>query len=859
VSDPSDLIEREDVVRRLRELHAGADDEDRPRAALLLGLAITDLAGQLPDGDPRRNDLAAEGLARLAESADASASVATATEKLRGCLAVVPDEPTAGPESFALSGGDLNWDLDWGELRGPAEAARNLRATLPFIATMLPPQDPLRHALESITEVLAAFDQGQWSPARDAALEAAITQVEASGLGTGLGLMLRVVAMFVRGHRCQEILRAGGRPDWPSTAELDALIADLESADDLAIDFGAPFQAVEGLQHLFIGCMVLLRLQVGIRGPDVRRDAAWRDGILQLLDRADDHLRQMPTAYAGLNQSIRGKLAEISVALSQAPWPPRPPSAPAPAPAAPSPHTPAAPSTTPPSGADAPPPTPGPAGNAPAADEDAQPRIFDRAISQMSQRLLDGLKLLVDQTEGAWPTAMASMLLAMDAVNSRRWTPEHSDRLVELREEAERLSAANESPRDHAAIAAMLAMANAVGSWQRSMSPRSAAHSSADEMAKVAAETESALKLVEQACDAAPDRMLNTLQGSLQALAAMQLVDLSRLDTEHRAELLARARAHFGQLPAEMLEVPVISEMSVLEKLIEGVIPLDDEAVTSVADRNPNKWDQSGGDLNKARRAVAQAGRSRTPTDIGIALMELQAVWIGLPAGSPLRAQVLIPMATMQMMLLAQDGEHLRPAAADAVGTAISAVRAAGQPDEMQAAAQLLVSMFALMLARGEREAPFEEAEEALRTALGRFAAGDWAMRLTALTAVGAAAAMRAAVSGDEALRVTSREAVDEAARLLPDPVPTGHWYAPARLLCSWTTAAGHYLGSAESARLAVRLIDMLETLLGRHPELAEVTGSGEPSPAELEGLRQLRLLLTARDQPAQDSRPDPR
>jgi hypothetical protein len=854
VSGARDPADREDVVWRLSELHEGADDEDRPRAALLLGLAIADLVGELPDGDPRRGELAAKGLACLAESADASAPAATATNVLRGCLSTVTGDASAGPESFPLIGAELNWDLDWGPLIRPAEAARNLTATLPFIASMLPPGDPLRRAFESITQVLAAFDENQWSPSRDAALSAAITQVEASGLGSGLGLMLRAVAMLVRGQRCQQVLQERGQPDWPSTGELDQLIAGLESADELGAGLGAPFQAAEGMHHLFIGSMVLLRVQVSVHGPGARQDAAWRDDLIRLLDRAGDHLRQVPPAYAGPIQATRDKLAEMTTALRQAP----PPSAHEPATATSAPRAPSATRLNDANAGAQPAPTPPEATPAEyaAVDEDGQHRIFSPAIGQVSQRILDGLRLLMDGSEGSVPTGLAAGLLAVDAVNSRQWTTEHSGRLAELQHEAARLAAGGETPRDRAVVAAMLAMANAVRASQRSMSPQSAEHPSADDMAEVAAEIESALKLVTQAFDAAPNHTLEEMQGPLRALAAMQLVDLSKVDTQHRAELLARARAHFDELPAEMLEIPVISEMPVLERMIEGVIPLDDEAVSSVIDRNPNKWDQSGNDLNRAMRTVAQAGRSRTPADIGTALLELQAVWIGLPAGGPLRAQVLISMATMQLMLLTQEGGHPRPAAADVLGTAIAAVRASAQPDEVQAAARLLITMFALMLSREQREGPFQEAGESLRAALDRFSAAGWAMRLVVLTGIGAATAMRAAASGDQAMRAASGQVINEAAGLLPDPVPTAHWYNAARTMCAWAMADGHHLRNAESATLAVRLIGMLETLMSRHPGLAQGNGTPASAHAELDGLRQLRLLLEAREQPAREQRP---
>jgi hypothetical protein len=193
-----------------------------------------------------------------------------------------------------------------------------------------------------------------------------------------------------------------------------------------------------------------------------------------------------------------------------------------------------------------------------------------------------------------------------------------------------------------------------------------------------------------------------------------------------------------------------------------------------VIDRNPGRWDQGGGDLKRAMLAVARARQSRVPADIGTAIRELQTVWSGLDAGSPMRAQVLVSMATMQSLLAAQTGHQL--SASDAASTATEAVRAATAPSEVHAAAQLLVTTFSLMLSRGQREGPFRDAEEVLRTALASASGDGWALRMTVMTAIGAAAAMRAAAADDESLRAVSRQAITDAGRLLPEPTPTGQW-----------------------------------------------------------------------------------
>ena len=289
-------------------------------------------------------------------------------------------------------------------------------------------------------------------------------------------------------------------------------------------------------------------------------------------------------------------------------------------------------------------------------------------MGQHSQRILQGLEILVAQTDSLGPNGLAGMMLAMNAVNARKWTPEFEARLAELEREADRPASADESPASRATVIATLALVHAVRAHQRSMSPHPAEHPSAGDYAALIAETESALDLLTQSGPIGTNLMAGGLAAILRAEAAMLLVDLSRLDVPRRAELLARARAHFGQLPAELLDqMPLLRDMSVLEQLIEGVVPPDDEAVRSMIERNPSVWDESG-----ARPAAGHAGRhqgaasARRPEDIGIALRDLQTVWIGLPAGSPMRAQVLISMAAMQSILAAQTGQQL---GADAAAT----------------------------------------------------------------------------------------------------------------------------------------------------------------------------------------------
>ncbi|MGD0068775.1 MAG: hypothetical protein ABSB76_35755, partial [Streptosporangiaceae bacterium] len=552
MSDPADLTAREDAIRRLRELHDATGDADRPRAALYVGLAAADLIGLLPAGDRRRGELAADALSRLDGLDGDSPETAALAERLRGYL-------PAGPESVQLGGGDLNWDVDWAALQGPAESAKSVLDMLPFMASMLPPQAPVRQALTSITDVLQAYERGQWTPQRDRSLKTAIEQVEAGGLGAGLAMMLRLIAMTIRVQRCQQVAEAGGQPQWPSLAELDALIAGFEASDDLNESLGGPFQAIDGLHHMYIAVAISMRLSIDTKRADVRRDAAWRDNVLRLLDQADEHLRQLPPAYSGMARDLRGKLGGVATALRTGTMPPSPPAArktpaaPAPPPTAPAPPAPPAS------------PTPAPPAAAGAWDNIA-------AMSQYSARAFDGLQILAGMVDDPVAKGIAGMLLALKATNSRRWTPEYDQRLAELERHAGG-PAENGPAAQRFMLAGILALMHATRYQQRSASLRSADHPPASELAAVIAETESALKVGREATTSEPNPMVTEVSAILRAQVAIMLVDLSQFDQAHRAELLGRARAHFDQVPAEMMDrLPVIRNMAVLEQLIEGRI-----------------------------------------------------------------------------------------------------------------------------------------------------------------------------------------------------------------------------------------------------------------------------------------------
>ena len=619
MSDSGDLTGQEDVVRRLRELHAAADDEDRPRAALYLGLAIADLVPRLPDGDPQRGELAAEGLSHLNESAAASPAAAQARKLLPGYLLA-----SRGPESFRFAGAALDWDVDWDALRGPAEAARNLHAMMPMLLSALPPQAPLRQAFTDIADVLSAFDRGQWSAEHDTVLASAIRQIEAGGLGRGLGLTLRMTAMMIRVHRCRLAEQEGIEPDWPPLAELDALIADMESADDLAVNLGGPFQAVAGLEHLYIAGLIMMRLLVDARRRDVRRDTAWRDGLLRLLDQANDHLRQTPPAYAGAVQHLRGNLAKVFALLSEATVPPAATSAPSPSPPPASPAAAAAPS-----GPSRPTPSPTPTAPTPAAPDPVKTALagiaadtgtpswsLEGAFSRIaSPEVLESLRTLGQLTGTARMTSMSHMTSVLESTFARRWTKEADHGLAALQQEAERLNGQQESSlSDRAVVVAMLAVAR-VSQWHlTSANPRLAERPPASEGADVIAEVEAALEVVSAAAAQSPSvATFVEAQGTLHAQAAVLLIHLGRPGGDRPdATLIARARDHMAKVPTETLDqMPsVMRDIYLLQEIMaDGRTP--DPAEAERLRRFGEAIETGGADLTAADAAIARARSSQ--------------------------------------------------------------------------------------------------------------------------------------------------------------------------------------------------------------------------------------------------------
>ncbi|HEX4829686.1 MAG TPA: CHAT domain-containing protein [Trebonia sp.] len=867
MSDPDDLARREDAIRRLRELYDAAGDGDRPQAALYIALASADLIALLPEGDRRRGELATDALSRLDGPDDGSPEATAVSERLRAYL-------PAEPEVISLGGGDLNWDVDWSALQGPAESANSLLDMLPFLASMLPPGAPMRQALTSINEVLQAFERGQWTPERDRALKAAIEQVAVGGLGTGLAMVLRMIAMMMRIRRCQQVAEAGSQPQWPSLAELDALIAGLEAADDLNESLGGPFQAINGLHHMYIAVAISMRLLVDSKRTGAHRDVVWRDNVLRLLDQADEHLRQLPPAYAGMARELRGKLGTLATALRTGGAPPGPRTGqPRPAPAGRN-TTPAAPPSASPA-----PPVPPPSASPPPPivirREAAPPAVPDlagragadprgkggwgdddlAAMGQYSARAFEGLRILTDMLDDPVSTGLRGMLAAMEATNSRRWTAEHDRRLADMERRA--ADAAGDGPaQQRFLLAAMHAIMRMTRYHQRSQSAQPADRLPPSELDAVIEETESALEAGREASASQPESAQSPVVGILRAQLAMLLVDRSQFDLAQRPELLARARAYFDLVPPELMNrMPVLQTMATLEQVVEGRIEPDDDAIKPVIDLNADAWDRSGGALKPALAAADRARRSQRPEDIAAALQELQAVWVRMSAGNPMRVQVLVPIAMQRTLLAMRSGSE--QTVVDAAGSAIAALDAAAAPAERDAAAQLTANMLIQMLGHSQFGGPFREIEDAARGALAGLGAADWAPRVSLLTALGAAMAMRAHAGSDSALRAAAREVLAEAGQLLPEPEPASAWFAAARLLFAWSGVHGLCLRDPESSATALRLADSLEAVL------AQVPGTASPSPgagddggvvAVADGIRQLRRQLIEAQAPAREA-----
>jgi hypothetical protein len=119
-----------------------------------------------------------------------------------------------------------------------------------------------------------------------------------------------------------------------------------------------------------------------------------------------------------------------------------------------------------------------------------------------------------------------------------------------------------------------------------------------------------------------------------------------------------------------------------------------DGAVLALANENRNLWDSMGADYARAEAAANRADESGNPADIRAAITELGTVWIGLPAGSPIRGRTLTLLAEMHLALAVSTDDLTR--LTDAAGLAITAIRTAPEPRVAQGGACVLADCLTL-------------------------------------------------------------------------------------------------------------------------------------------------------------------
>ena len=408
----------------------------------------------------------------------------------------------------------------------------------------------------------------------------------------------------------------------------------------------------------------------------------------------------------------------------------------------------------------------------------------------------------------------------------------------------ERQLRALESHKNDPAVSAMLqVLEDADRLESRSDSPWPEERPSADEIAAAVGRAEAALALLTAAGGA--DTGLARVASLLHAHCVMLLIGLGAV-TGKTPELLARITAHADRIPDDLTRlVPLAADVKTGARAYTRQISPADAAVTAMADRHRSFWDSAGADYPRAESAAVKADASGDPRDIRAAIAELELVWLGQPAGAPLRGPTLTLLAEMRLALAANtdDLESLP----DVIAVAITAIRVIHEPGTAQAAACVLVDCLAMQAATGRWRGPFAEAAEEARLALARLDPADQAHqgeRAALLTAVAAATGMLAVASADGSLRLAAGELAEEAERALPAAVPSAalrpaQWTRHHRTVVSlhhWTIA--QVLGRGDDAMLPVapRVAEKLERCLA----------DGAGTAREVKEARQSRRALLA-------------
>jgi hypothetical protein len=837
-------------VERLRELHAGAVGVDRSRAALLLGLAIADLVADLPSDDRSLPALAEEGVLRLDEGETSPAPPAwiAAIEHAKEVLGSKL-QPQGSlfyrfrPEVFALLQGAK---LDAGMLRSLMAANRLIAPDGPEGG----PQRVLNQSVMEMLDLIEALDAGRWRPEHDqtlADLRQVVSDLAAAGrLDHKLSALARLMPALVRGRRYMSILNSLQDADRP---ELDEAIADLETAVALLRDAGHPIDAFISATRFYIGGLLLARVSLDFPGGRSRNQSSV-DSAIRLLRRAQDHLAEVPPAWADQVQPVLINIRTSVAAMERgrrevrdAGGDGREPLAPVAVPK----RSVDLPDREPPPAMKVPPPMAAPSG----ATEPVRPQWSHEELGlpgaadiQLLQHAWEGMRLLFSLVSDEDPTlaplqSMAGIAVVAEAALSGRWTPEQDHALTELRQVADRVTAGGEGPGSAEAAMARggLAMARAIRCGILANSPRPEDWPDAAELNEVVAELEAVL-------DVPPEAGLSfdSSAGPVRAMAGLLLLKLvGENGNDHgwdesarntASQLLARAREHLAKVPPEVLTGVVdLVEITRFERLLSG----DDETGHGAAPfsgDHDDSFDAGADDVHQLMAMANQAWRAGDPADLDAAISALRTVRRGLPAGHPEHATVLSRLADLLGRRAARidSPDDL----VDALDAAIEAVRVAAPKSAMDVSMRL-VRLLGMVVTDDQRVGPFEPAEAALSDALAAADPDNTSLRLILTIGIGAARSLRGRTYGDEGMRRLARDAFADAEQMLAEPEPTEEWVVPAWMLLSWTLSQALLGGDMEAGALAARLAGQLETLLVRNPELAErVADRLGPAPFDL-------------------------
>jgi len=350
--DPSAL---EANVRVLREMLASAGEGDRGRAALLLGLALADLAAALRPDDPRLPDLVDEGGRCLDEVPAATESAATmaAVAGARTTLRNVRPAGAAPPGAAPVSDGAAPADAAGAAAEDPADEGAAPADAAPAPVEAVAPSGPAAAAAgDALSALLGAVGGGGQlgaalpgagldamfpggpggaAPTSMAAMEAqlaAMRQMAAmAGPMTGpmaaamglsdLTVLIDALAMMLRINRCAEAQRLGRPADWPDPEELEELISALEATEGQSRGGGLLGGGMAEISRPSVAILLATRVQLDLRAGVEHRPPAWFDRTIERLRAAQLNLATSP-AFAQVAGPVRANFDTLVAILEHA-------------------------------------------------------------------------------------------------------------------------------------------------------------------------------------------------------------------------------------------------------------------------------------------------------------------------------------------------------------------------------------------------------------------------------------------------------------------------------------------------------------------------------------------------------------